>query len=204
MFKRFSFLLLLSVVPLFAADAPDPALARLREGLRNTMLQLRDAQTQLAAAQAAQADSDQKNKTLAAQIEALTKQGGADRDAAKKTIASLTAQAADQGAQIAQLKESLAKWKAAQAQASTRAAAKEADRAKLAAANIVLQRTVDERETQNIALYKLGNEILSRYEKFGLGEALLAREPFTGIARVKLQTLVQDYRDKILDQKSKP
>jgi hypothetical protein len=51
-----------------------------------------------------------------------------------------------------------------------------------------------------LELYKLGNEILTRYEKFGLGEALQAKEPFVGVSRVKLQALVQDYKDKLLDQ----
>jgi hypothetical protein len=64
----------------------------------------------------------------------------------------------------------------------------------------LLQRTVDDRELKNIALFKLGNEILTRYEKFGLGDAIGAKEPFVGISRVKLQFLVQDYKDKLLDQ----
>jgi hypothetical protein len=46
----------------------------------------------------------------------------------------------------------------------------------------------------------MGSEILTRYEKFGLGEAIGAKEPFTGLTRVKLQELVQDYKDKLLNQ----
>jgi hypothetical protein len=49
-------------------------------------------------------------------------------------------------------------------------------------------------------MYELGMEILDRYEKFGLGEALTAKEPFTGITRTKFETLVQDYEDKLVDQ----
>ena len=52
--------------------------------------------------------------------------------------------------------------------------------------------------------YKTGSEILSRYENFGLGEAIVAREPFVGITRVKLQNLIQEYGDKLADQKIKP
>ena len=47
-------------------------------------------------------------------------------------------------------------------------------------------------------------EILTRYQQFGLGQALAAREPFTGNAKVKLQNIVQDYGDKILNQTAKP
>jgi hypothetical protein len=42
-------------------------------------------------------------------------------------------------------------------------------------------------------------EILDRYEKFGLGDAILAREPFTAAKRVKFQNLVQDLSDKLTD-----
>jgi hypothetical protein len=63
---------------------------------------------------------------------------------------------------------------------------------------------IDDRETKNLALFNLGNDILTRYEKFSLGDALGAKEPFTGISRVKLQELVQDYKDKISDQRVTP
>jgi hypothetical protein len=62
----------------------------------------------------------------------------------------------------------------------------------------------DDLRRRNNELFKLGNEILSRYEHFGLGTALTAREPFTGITKVKLQSLVQDYQDKLAEQKVKP
>jgi hypothetical protein len=74
----------------------------------------------------------------------------------------------------------------------------------LASESIVLKRKLDDRDRKNFELFKLGNEILKRYEKFGLGDALAAREPFTGITRVKLQNLVQDYQDKLADQRVKP
>jgi hypothetical protein len=60
---------------------------------------------------------------------------------------------------------------------------------------------VADRETKNLELFKTGNEILDRYEKFSLGDALGAKEPFIGITRVKLQEFVQDYKDKLTAQK---
>jgi hypothetical protein len=53
-------------------------------------------------------------------------------------------------------------------------------------------------------MFKVGSEILTRFEKFGLGTAITAREPFIGLTRVKLQNLMQDYADKLADQKIKP
>ena len=69
---------------------------------------------------------------------------------------------------------------------------------------ILLQRKVTEHEVKNAAMFKLGNEILTRYEKFGLGDALASREPFVGVTRVKFQNLIQDFGDKLADEKIKP
>jgi hypothetical protein len=48
-------------------------------------------------------------------------------------------------------------------------------------------------------MHKVGMEILDRYEKFGLGDAILAREPFTAAQRVKFQTLTQDFANDLTD-----
>jgi hypothetical protein len=196
---------LLTVMPLGAlraADAPSPAEAHLREALRNTMLQLRSAETENATLQAAQAESATKEKDLSAKVAALTKQSAADKTAADKKIADLTAKAAVQETQITQFKEALAKWEAAYKQAVEVAASKEAERAKSADSCLKLDRVVADMKSKNSVLFKLGTEILGRYERFGLGTALTAKEPFVGITRVKLENLVQDYQDKLADQKN--
>jgi hypothetical protein len=187
-----------------AADQPASAETRLREMLRTTILQLRAAETERAALQAAQAESAAKEKALTEQVEALTKQSAADKDAADKAITDLKAKVADQDTQITQMKDALEKWKEGYAKAADIANAKEAERAKLASQVILLDRKVADRETKNAELFRIGSEILRRYERFGLGDALAAREPFVGIARVKLENQVQDYQDKLLDQKIKP
>jgi chromosome segregation ATPase len=180
---------------------------RLRQALRDTMLQLRDAQNQVVTLQATQAQSDKdkidlqaKVDLLGGQVKTLTDEAAADKIDTDKTIADLKAQVADETGQISRLNEGLKQWKEAYAQVSQLATAKEAARAQLALQAAILQRTVDDRETKNLALYKLANEILTRYEKFGLGDALAAKEPFTGVTRVKLENLVQDYKNKLLDQ----
>jgi NADH dehydrogenase/NADH:ubiquinone oxidoreductase subunit G len=187
-----------------AADAPSAAEVKLRETLRNTMLQLRTSETERATLQAAQTESDQKNKALSVQVETLTKQAATDQQTAEKTIATLNSRASNREAELAQLKEAFETLKIAEKQAADLATAREGQRAKLAGDVIALQRKVAEQQTKNAAMFKLGNEILARYEKFGLGDALTAREPFIGITRVKFENLMQDYQDKLADQKIKP
>ncbi|HTB81768.1 MAG TPA: phage major capsid protein [Opitutaceae bacterium] len=207
--RNLSVLFILGLLPaltgavLRAADSSD-AETHLRETLRNTVLQLRDAQNQLAALQTAQAESDQQNKALTEQIALLKKHATDDKAAADKTIAGLGVKVADQSAEIAQFKESLEKWKVAYGQAADVARAEQTQRAKLADDNLVFERRVTYLETKNVALFNLGNEILTRYEEFSLGNALAAKEPFVGVTRVKLENLVQDYQDKLLDQKATP
>jgi len=185
------------------AEQASTADTRLREAYRNATTQLRTAQNDAAAALAAKAELEIKNKDLEAKVKLLTKNGADDRDAAKKSIDTLKAQLESAQEQIAQLKKYLEKTQADFKAAATLAQSKEAERAKLAADVIVLTRTVADQKTKNAEMYKLGRDILLRYEKFGLGEVLGAREPFVGTTRVKLESFVQDFQDKLTDQKIK-
>ena len=62
---------------------------------------------------------------------------------------------------------------------------------------------MEDQRVRNITMYEVGLEIIDRYEKFGLGDAILAREPFVGTTRVKFQNLIQNDQDKLADQKIK-
>jgi hypothetical protein len=190
-----------------ASEAADPT-QKLREQLRGVMLQLRTAQIDAANGQAAAAAADQKNKDLAAKLDALdkrnaalVKQSSADKAASDESIATLNGKLADRDKRIVLYAEALEKWKDGYQKAADLARAKEEERAKLAAEIIVHQRTIADRESKNIALFKTSSEILDRYENYSLGKALAAREPFIGTTRVKVENLVQGYKDKVLDNR---
>ena len=187
-----------------AVDQPNPAEVRMREALRNTMLQLRTAQNDNATLQTAKSELDRKNKELDAQLKQLTKNIADDKDASDKKIEALNTNLAAQADEIARLKEALAQSQNKLAETTALAQSKETERAKLAADVIVLNRTTADQKTKNAEMFKLGREILLRYEKFGLGDVIGAKEPFVGTARVKLETYVQDFQDKLTDQKIKP
>jgi chromosome segregation ATPase len=191
--------ILFTVACVLAANASADD-ARLKETVRTLTLRLRSAETERNNLLSDKAQIEQEKKTLTAKLETLTKQAAAD----KEKLDSFTAKASDQEKELLQTKESLGKWKAAYEQIAAGAQKSEAERSKLSGESIVLKRKLEDRERKNLALFKLGNEILTRYEKFGLGEALAAREPFTGVTRAKLESLVQDYHDKLADQRVKP
>jgi len=189
---------------LHAADQPNPTEIRMREALRNTMLQLRTAQNDGAVLQAAKAELEKKNQDLEAQVKLLTQHGEQDRETAAKKIEALNAQVAEQSKALEALKKDYAKCRADYQAATVLAQNTEAARKSLEEEKIVLVRKTEEQKTKNAEIYKLGREILLRYEKFGLGEVIGAKEPFVGTTRVKLESYVQDFQDKLSDQKIKP
>ncbi|MES2507678.1 MAG: phage major capsid protein [Verrucomicrobiota bacterium] len=206
------FLLLTLTLPtsLFAQDI-SPAEQRLRDTLRNTMLQLRTAQTERANLQADKIQNEAKIQQLETQVEGLNKKivtlnkdASAEQEASKKKLDGLQVKSDAQEKQIAQLKEALDKWKAGYAEAVKIAKEREALRAKAASKAVLAERKLAERERQNLELYETGSEVLERLQNFGLGTALTAREPFVGVTRVKLQNLVQDYGDRLRDSKYNP
>jgi chromosome segregation ATPase len=203
--------LLLSVLLSFAAtseaaEQPNPVETKLKEALKNTMLQLRDAQSRVATLEAAQVESDAQKTELKTQIDALQKnlatlttQRASDKEEFEKTKTALNGKIADREASIQKLKDSLEKWKEGYDKVLAVAKSKELQRSKLEVDNTLLKRNLEEQEAKNLELYKTGSEILTRYEKFSLGDALAAKEPFIGKTRVKMETLVQDYQDKLTD-----
>ncbi|MEZ0276933.1 MAG: phage major capsid protein, partial [Roseimicrobium sp.] len=183
---------LLITSPLAAQDtkAADAVMARMRDALRNTMIQLQAAQAETAASQAKLVEAEAKITELNGRITALIKQADADKANAARTAKEHEAKIGTQATELAALSSNIEKWKAGYKQAAAVANDTEAKRAKAASKVIVLERRVADQQVKNQELYKLGLEILTRYEKFGLGTAIVRREPFTGIARAKFETLI--------------
>lgn len=194
------FLTLVASSSLLAADKMSPAEQKMRETIRNTMVQLRDANTKLATAQAAQADDEEKIKDLQGQLDALTKKTTAQKKSDDQTIDDLKTKLMNDELQINHLTESLARWKLGYAKLADYAKATEAKRADLASKIIQMDRLIAEQKAKNAEMYRLGMEVLDRYATFGLGTAIMAREPFVGITKVKFETLLQDYQNKLTDQ----
>ena len=200
-----TYALLAAVAVLFGhtlrAAEEDPT-AKFREALKDSMLKLRAAQTELANAQAAQYAAEAKATELTAKTESLTKDLANERNTSTNMIADLNKKIADRDNSIVELNAALAKWKKSYGEVAKLASKREGQRAQLDAKRIELERKVQEEQAKNIEMYQAGMEILDRYEKFGLGDAILAREPFTAAKRVKFQNLVQDLSDKLTDARS--
>ena len=199
---------LLLTLRLHAAEEPADPTTKLREQLRAVMLQLRTSQTETANAQAEKIAAEQKFTTLEEEAKTLrtgnaklNKQLLTDKAAAEKTAAELEGKVADRDNKLLQYAKALDEWKAGYQKAAAIARTKEEERAALADQLIVAKRDIADLQRKNIALFNTANEILDRYEGYSLGKALAAREPFIGTTRVKVENLVQGYKDKILDNR---
>lgn len=194
--------LLLASTVVHAADE-DPT-EKFRQALRDTMLKLRDAQNQLANAQAAQYAAEAKAQEFEDKSTALAKELAEERNTSTNLISGLKKTLAERDATIADQEASLAKWKKSYDQIGKLAVKREVQRRELEAKSLALERKVQDMQFKNIEMYKTAMATLERYEKFGLGDAILAREPFTAAQRVKFQNLVQDFADQIADARIQP
>jgi chromosome segregation ATPase len=202
--KQLIFAILLVMVVATQGADQNPAEAKLRESLRNTVLQMRTLQGERDTLQAAKDQLEAEKKALEDKLAALTRETVANQAAAEKQIAETQDKLAAQLQETAVLRDSLDKWKTSHKQATELSEKREAARVKLNSDKIVLQRVVEDQRRKNQEMYKIGSEVLARYENFGLGTAITAREPFTGTMKVRLQNLVQDLGDKLADQRIKP
>jgi chromosome segregation ATPase len=206
------------------ARAADPDTeTRLRDALRAAIAQVRGLEDERATLLARQTESEKQKELLRQQLDALTAQlaerggeparrddGAATRRAQAQQLAyeqavnEFNRRLSAQNDAIGKLGDTLEKWKAAYNEAVGVARAKETERAKLAESVDGLTRKAASCEVKNTELFKIGNDILERYAAMDLGDVLHAREPFIGIKRVELENLMQDYQDKLLDQKAVP
>ncbi len=185
----------------FAQEAPTEAEIQLRDQLKSTLVQLRDAQGQIAALQGTQLQNERQIKALETKLTKLEKKSTDDNQVAADRIAALEKEVSEQDSRNAKQIEALAKWKKSYEALTAYAQATEAKRADLAGKAVLLQRQNDEYAETNRKLYAVGKEVLDRYEGFGLGDALTTREPFIGTTRVKFQNLMQDYSDQLAEQR---
>ncbi len=178
-------LLILAAVPWHAARADAATEAALRAALQNSTAQIAQLEDQVANLQASQAPDVAMIEALKAQLKA---QGGGESPAVKsKNAAALSGL----HAKVAALQAKLA-----QAQSDDAATHTQLSQLQLQLASTTA--SLGSCTAKNLKLVALSNQILDAYShKDDVLSAFANHEPFTGLARVKLQNIVQDDQDKI-------
>ena len=186
-----------------AVRADDAETSRLREQLRSTVMQLRQLQDQQAGAALTPAapavdDAAGKAKLAALQSQLRAARAGAARvrrlqaalDKAKADISALTAAAAQNVKDMADLKDQ-------HGRALDQSRALAADNYRLKDQLATMTRVAAVCQTKNDRLTAFAENMLTTYGKVGFGQALASHERFLGLARVKLENIAQDREDQV-------
>jgi chromosome segregation ATPase len=175
------FLTALSAVPAGAQTLED----RLRDQLRATMNQVQQLQDQQATLEAEKTQAEKERDQLKAQL------------AAAQAKPVHTGPSAAELQKEAELQAEVEKYKEAATQAATGAQQVQVDRDKAQTALADAHKLLEICDDKNAQLLKTGNDILDAYQKFDLGDAIGANEPFTGIKRVELENEAQGFDDRL-------
>ena len=170
---------------------------RLREALRAATAQTRSLEDQRTALQAKIVAAERDATALKAQI-----------DAAKAEVRKIDKEHREAveefNQRLAQRDETLEKWKSAYEEAASVARSKDAERAKFESEATAFKASTKSCQAKNVQLVKVGRELLHRYQGVSFGDMAVTSEPLVGVRRVEIQNLLQDYSDKVLDQKVTP
>jgi hypothetical protein len=174
---------------------------RLREMLRQTTIELRDAQNQNAQLRS------QLDELNAQRTQPVEKKPAASPDAG--ALRRAQQEASELRREIAELRrdrdareQTLARLELSSEQAELLARAREADSRQLNDERSALNQRFERCARDNGELVGIADELLQRYRNKGVWESFRDSEPLIGIRRVKLETLAQQYHARILDLKT--
>jgi chromosome segregation ATPase len=170
---------------------------RLREALRSATAQTRSLEDQRTVLQAQIAEVTRARDALKAEVTAAKAQ-------ARKAEADYRAAVREFNDRLEERNQALEKWKDAYTEAAGVARTKDAERARFESESKAYKASTRACTLKNKELVTAGRELLQHYEGVTFGDQILAQEPWIGIRRVQIQNLLQDYGDKILNQKVEP
>lgn len=188
-----------------SAIASDKKANREREMLRRAQIELQQAREQSAALEA------EKNKSVK-ELEQVSKSGKAAEAKAARLARELKEEQAQRGqmeTELAAAKQRLTELESKVAELTgsldeTRRtlAGTEAAKKNLEGIKTRNEREIALCEDKNKSLYQVGRDLMVRYEKKSCEDVLAQREPFTGLKRVEVENLMEEYRDKLDEQKT--
>jgi len=183
------------------AIAQESAEDRMRDALRQSVTEMRAAQDQAAQAQSDLQKAVADKSALQAQLDAANAKLAAapaikpaDLDALKSQVQSALATNAGLQQQNAQLQARLS--------SITEASQTQAEQNRKTAASLkIAHATLEACKSANTKLIGVSEDVLHLYESQNFRSILIkSYEPVLGLAKVKLENIVQQYDDKIHDQ----
>jgi chromosome segregation ATPase len=193
------FLLVVSIAGLTSAMAEEVGAVegQLRDALRNTMLQLREAQAKTAEMEAASVQAEMAAEKAKKETAAVQAQLVEERSTAANQTTELRAAMAQVEDKAIALNAQVAKWEKDYRALTERTRKSEYELAKARGRNTVLERTAAEQQVKLTEMKTIADEILDRYAAHSFGRTMLAREPFISVNRASLQTIMQDLETRL-------
>lgn len=179
---------------------------RLRDQLRQTTLQLRDAQDTVTdlKAQLERATAQLESQRAAVTSAAQTKSAGKETAELQRAVDERNQRITEVQERLEQSQTLLGQWQQAYNQAAALAKARDADAKRFEAQLTDTNARVQKCTNDNAELVSISNRILDRYKKKGVWSALRDDEPVTRIHRIRLEALAQDYHASIVDHSITP
>lgn len=209
---RWVTLLVLCSLAVGSAQAnPDKKANREREALRRAQVQLQQTQGQLATLEAEKAklggERDlalKESKAVQSKVRNLNKSLAEEKQQAAQLLKDLETHKQDLATTQTRLTDTEAKLaETAKALAQTRQtlAETEADKRQLEGVKSRQEREIASCESKNLKLYKTGRDLMTRFEQKSCNEIMAQKEPLFGLKRVEIENLLEEYRDKLDEQK---
>lgn len=186
------------------AGASDERLNRQRELLLSVQQQLQEASEQVSTLEEEkkkltldleQATKTAKNATAKAmRLTKKLKEEQATRKQTENELIGTKQKLAETAAQLAETAKSLAQTSNNLEQMGT-------EKKKLETIKANNEREIAICQDKNAKLYGYGRELMTKYENKSCADSLIQTEPFTGLKKVEIENLLENYRDKLDDQR---
>jgi chromosome segregation ATPase len=184
---------------------------RLREALRRTTIELRALQDSQAGQQAALREATKQKDLLKQSLDLQNARiAELEGQAAQASVLEQREAALRQDFLAVQanndaLLEALKQWQAAYEEVAAVARTKDGERQRAEAGLAQTRETLSVCQQKNDKLVSVADDILNLYQSQDFVSVLIrSYEPVLGLQKVELQNIVQDYQDKILDQRFSP
>jgi len=211
LFLAFSILASTLSMPSIAADKKDKSVHRMQQMVQKIQQEKAELQTQMDQEKQARAGLEVEVKKSAGEANALKSNLSAANRKASSLATSLLQANTEKSAVDTKLQQTQALLDSMQKSLSDLTLqyqtaqhdlkVNEQDRTKLTGNLTQKGKVLEVCETKNTKLYGFGLELVKLYDKPSTYQAILRTEPFTQLKRVELENILQDYNDKLDEQR---
>jgi chromosome segregation ATPase len=193
--------LMLGLTGLVSAADNDAKNSREREMLRRAQEALRQSQSENSSLAQSKAESEQKLKEAAGQLDAARNASKSEQSALRGKLKAAAEEQAEVARQLEEAKRQIVALAAQQKDLSSQLSTSESQLKQVRQELDTSRNATASCEAKNLKLYEYSQQVVDRYQKKGVWAALSQKEPVLGLGAVKTENVVQEYREKFDSQR---